>query len=150
MKKRDENSQLEMLEGAKSIGAGAATIASAIILCIKPLKAMFSGAAEPIPGRVSEYVEELGIHNVHSLAPEQRLQEIAALLELRCFNMGIETLPVGHSWEEIAQQAILRIYPHLTDDLGLSYVEALLSSGGPGGDLFINKALRLLLEGHLL
>ena len=29
MKKRDENSQLEMLEGAKSIGAGAATIASA-------------------------------------------------------------------------------------------------------------------------
>jgi F-type H+-transporting ATPase subunit c len=29
MKKRDENYQLEMLEGAKSIGAGAATIASA-------------------------------------------------------------------------------------------------------------------------
>lgn len=29
MKKRDENDQLEMLEGAKSIGAGAATIASA-------------------------------------------------------------------------------------------------------------------------
>ncbi|CAL5363035.1 unnamed protein product [Camellia sinensis] len=29
MKKRDENSQLEMLEGAKSMGAGAATIASA-------------------------------------------------------------------------------------------------------------------------
>ena len=29
MKKRDENSQPEMLEGAKSMGAGAATIASA-------------------------------------------------------------------------------------------------------------------------
>ena len=29
MKKRDENSKKEMLEGAKSIGAGAATIASA-------------------------------------------------------------------------------------------------------------------------
>ena len=29
MKKRDENSKLEMLEGAKSMGAGAATIASA-------------------------------------------------------------------------------------------------------------------------
>ncbi|KAI5672725.1 hypothetical protein M9H77_13089 [Catharanthus roseus] len=29
MKKHDENSQLEMLEGAKSIGAGAATIALA-------------------------------------------------------------------------------------------------------------------------
>jgi len=29
MKKRDDNSQPEMLEGAKSMGAGAATIASA-------------------------------------------------------------------------------------------------------------------------
>ena len=29
MKKRDDNARLEMLEGAKSIGAGAATIASA-------------------------------------------------------------------------------------------------------------------------
>ncbi|VFQ70668.1 unnamed protein product [Cuscuta campestris] len=29
MKKREENSQLEMLEGAKSMGAGAARIASA-------------------------------------------------------------------------------------------------------------------------
>ena len=58
MKKRDENSQLEMLEDGKSMGAGAATIASAgaavaigFFLFKNPLKALFTHiqpAPEPI------------------------------------------------------------------------------------------------------
>lgn len=54
--------------------------------------------------------------------PEEYIDEIATLLELRCVNHGIERLPVGHSWTELAQNVISSINPDfdLTDVSTLS------------------------------
>ena len=122
MKKRDENSQLEMLEDGKSMGAGAATIVSAgaavaigFFLFKNPLKALFTHI-QPAPEPIS-FAEELGINNVQKLTPEQYIDEIASLLEFKFVNHGIERLPVGHSWTELAQNVISSINPGCIDSL---------------------------------
>lgn len=44
--------------------------------------------------------------------------------------VGIETLPVGHSWTELAQSVISLKNSYFTDLSTLTYVHALLLEGG--------------------
>ncbi|KAL3499990.1 hypothetical protein ACH5RR_039083 [Cinchona calisaya] len=65
-----------------------------------------SRCEKPAAHLVSEYAQEMDIQNVPLLTPEQYLDEIATHLEFKCFNHGIETLPGGHSWTELAQSGV--------------------------------------------
>ncbi|KAL3534686.1 hypothetical protein ACH5RR_003147 [Cinchona calisaya] len=89
-----------------------------------------SRGEKPVARLVSEYAQEMDIQNVPLLTPEQYLDEIATHLEFKCFNHGIETLPGGHSWTELAQSVISSRNADLTDLSTLTYVHALLLEGG--------------------
>lgn len=79
-----------------------------LFYCKKPLLAVFQRfwpsppAEEPVARRLAEYAQELDIQNVPLLTPEQYLGEIATHLEFKCLEHGIQTLPGGHSWGELA------------------------------------------------
>ncbi|KAL3534695.1 hypothetical protein ACH5RR_003156 [Cinchona calisaya] len=80
-----------------------------------------SRGEKPVARLVSEYAQEMDIQNVPLLTPEQYLDEIATHLEFKCFNHGIETLPGGHSWTELAQSVISSRNADLTDLSTLTY-----------------------------
>ncbi|KAL3513973.1 hypothetical protein ACH5RR_026690 [Cinchona calisaya] len=88
-----------------------------------------SRGVKPVARLVSEYAQEIDIQNVPLLTPGQYLDEIATHLEFKCFN-GIETLPRGHSWTELAQSVISSRNADLTDLSTLTYMHALLLEGG--------------------
>jgi len=105
-----------------------------------------SRAEEPVARLVSEYAQEMDIQNVPLLTPEQYLDEIATQLEFKCLNLfGIQTLPGGHSWSELAQSVISSINADLTDLSTLTCVHALLlESGGYDYNSIMTKALEII------
>ena len=93
---------------------------------------------------VSEYAQEMDIQNVPFLTPEQYLDKIATRLEFKCINHGIETLPGGHSWTELAQSVISSINADLTDLSTLTYVHALLLEGGYDYNPIMTKTIEII------
>ena len=105
-------------------------------------------AQEPIPRRVWEYGEELGIflpnENVDSSNANRYLEEIAHVLEFRFFDQqAIESLPGGgHSWVELARTVISRtISPDLTDIDILAYAYCILMEKGQSNEI-MTEALK--------
>jgi hypothetical protein len=103
-----------------------------------------SRAEEPVARLVSEYAQEMDIQNVPLLTPEQYLDKIATHLEFKCINHGIETLPGGHSWTELAQSVISSINADLTDLSTLTYVHALLLEGGYDYNPIMTKTIEII------
>jgi hypothetical protein len=109
-----------------------------------------SRAQEAVPRRVREYSEELGIHlpneNVDSWNADRYIEEISRVLEFRFFDQqGIESLPGGHSWVELARTVISsRISPDLTDVDILANAYCILMEKGPCNEI-MTEALKILL-----
>lgn len=109
-----------------------------------------SRAQEALPRRVREYSEELGIHlpneNVDSWNADRYIEEISRVLEFRFFDQqGIESLPGGHSWVELARTVIAsRISPDLTDVDILANAYCILMGKEPCNEIMA-EALKILL-----
>lgn len=58
--------------------------------------------------------------------------------------VGIETLPVGHSWTELAQSVISLKNSYFTDLSTLTYVHALLLEGGYDYNPIMIKTLEII------
>lgn len=103
-----------------------------------------SRAQDQVARLVSEYAQELDIQNLPLFTPEQYLDEIATQLEFKWIHHGIEKLPVGHSWTELAQSVISTINTDLTDLSTLTYVHALLLEGGCGYNPIMTKSIEII------
>jgi len=126
--------------------AGAAVGIGLISFCIIQPNRLPS-PQDAIPRRISAYREELGLtENMDCWDPDRYIEEISRILEFRFYDQnGVEALPGGHSWVELAKTVISsRISPDLTDIDILGTAYCVLLDKGPSNEM-MTEAMKILL-----